>query len=117
MNLNKVSMSWYLETHHDTIPVQRGVRQVKVKCPWHEDRRASGVIYDDKQFKCFSGCHDGDRVDVLDIVQRSTGCSFKEAVEAVKDWPGEPVEGSDQTNRRTRDRARRGAFKFRILGV
>jgi 5S rRNA maturation endonuclease (ribonuclease M5) len=54
-------------------------QQVKVCCPFHQDKTPSCVLYvNDNGWKCF-GCDA--HGDVIDFVQRMEGCDFAQAVE------------------------------------
>ena len=60
------------------------------RCPFHEDRSPSLVIYPEtRSFYCF-GCGAGG--DVIDFVRRAEGLGFREAVELLADGNGRPIQ-------------------------
>lgn len=117
--VNRPSIEWYLETHHDIV-LPAG-RKPSIRCPFHEDRSPSArVDLDGERFTCYSGCFEGRAVDVIDIVMELENLDFLEARERVKGWPGTLVEASDapatpqQRQRRARRKRSRG-YSFGLL--
>jgi len=60
-----------------SVKLSRSGRERKGCCPFHGEKTPSFYVYDD-HYHCF-GC--GEHGDIITFVMKSTGCSFREAVE------------------------------------
>lgn len=61
-----------------THPVQRTGKNLKSRCPFHEDRTPSFVIYTHNNSAWCFGCGQGG--DAIDVVQLIQGCTFPDAI-------------------------------------
>jgi DNA primase len=58
-------------------------RKVMIRCPFHNERTPSFVIFPDNGFKCFGcGVHGQGAIDFV----MKLGCDFKQAVEELKKY-------------------------------
>lgn len=58
-------------------------RTFKARCPFHEDRTPSFVVYPETgRWWCFGACNDGG--DVINYIQRARDCGFREAIAELK---------------------------------
>lgn len=79
-----------------------GPHRRKGRCPFHDDRRPSFLVFDDDQhFHCF-GC--GAHGDVIDFVRRRFHLSFLEACRWLADLPPQPVGNRLAGSRAPRER-------------
>jgi len=77
------------------------------RCPWHEDREPSLSVDREKGlYHCF-GC--GESGDVVTLVQKVRGASFREALEYLKGHPVEASNGTAASQRMNRASAARQA--------
>lgn len=69
----------YSAAHYASARASRS--QFNICCPFHDDRNPSLTVYTDTNtFRCWSGCNDGKRGDVIDIVKLSWNVNTKEAI-------------------------------------
>lgn len=81
------------------VPVKRVGRNVKCKCPFHNETDASLVIYNDTQsFYCF-GC--GAAGDVISFVRKIENVDYMGAVQKLADRAGLTVPAQDKRAERT----------------
>jgi hypothetical protein len=79
-----------------------------ISCPFHNDRNPSFTVYTDTNtFRCWSGCNDGKRGDVIEIVKLSQNVGTKKAIDILISEYGLEQPDSEQAIKWEKKRAGR----------
>lgn len=57
-----------------------GHKSILVRCPLHDDKNPSMLVYADGHCRCLAGCADGRQMDVIDLVAAMNNITNREAI-------------------------------------
>jgi DNA primase len=103
-----------VEIAGDYLQLQRSGKNWKARCPFHDDRNPSLVIFPDSQrWKCFgSGCNQGG--DLIDLVQKMEKWDLKRTLEDLAKTAGLEL---DPLSPQEQEQARRSWAKEEVLNA
>jgi hypothetical protein len=67
----------------DYVELKKSGKGYMGRCPFHDDKHPSFAVYEEGYYICY-GC--GASGDVIDFIMQIKNCSFKEALEILKDY-------------------------------
>jgi len=67
------------------VELKRAGKSLKARCPFHDDKTPSFVVYPEQQrWHCFGACSEGG--DVISFVQKIRNFTFREAISELKTY-------------------------------